>query len=326
MLDAYSDTEDGALFEWPEMVKAMLLATAVDIGGADTAHYGHGLLDAYHAIYTQSSVDEPVEVWGSSVSVTGETRDFTFNVPEGYQEVRVVLTWADPPGATEAINDLDILSIRDSTGDWRGWAASLDDNVEYARLRGDVIVPGVPGTWTIRVRATSVTDSPQPFALAAHVIMADADLSIQTALSPSREEEPASGVGSEFYFHQYVSNSGYTAGGSYAHLQIAEGFVVGGVTLFTQDGREHWYNAADLYHPAASPNDWYVAVGETLAGFERHVRWSIDIDEGTACGAYPFASSAHWLEGGAQQDGSTVMTQVPVTCHAVYLPLILRGN
>jgi subtilisin family serine protease len=329
MLDAYSEVSGGGLFDWPEMVKAMLLATAVDVGvdiDQDKIYYGHGLLDAYHAIYAQTGVDEPMDLWTGSVSATGETRDFTFDVPAGYDEVRVVLTWADPPGATEAINDLDVLWVLDGVGGLRADAVSFDDTVEYARLRSDDPVPGVPGTWSIRVRATSVADSPQRFALAAHVILANVNLSIRATPSSSREEEPTFRMDGEFYLHQYVSNSGYTAGGSYAQLQVPEGFTVRGATLFTQDGREHWYDASELYHPAGDPDKWCVAVGETLAGFERHVRWYIGIDDGTVCGAYPFASTAYWRESGVQQASSTVVTQVPVTCHAVYLPLVLRGN
>ena len=130
----------------------------------------------------------------------------------------------------------------------------------------------------------------------------------------------------EFYFHQYVSNSGYTAGGSYARLHVPEGFTVMGVTVYTQDGYEHWYDASELYHDPVADDYYYVALGETLAGFERHVRWFIDINEGTECGGYPFGSTAYWLESGEQQASSTVDIQVPVACHFVYLPLVLRGN
>jgi hypothetical protein len=212
--------------------------------------------------------------------------------------------------------------VLDGQGWPSGYAVSFDDTVEYARIPAG----SAPGTWTIRVRATSLVSPTQPFALAAHVILADADLSVRTALTSSREEETSFGMGGELYFHQYLSNSGYTAGGSYARLQVPEGFTVRGATLFTQDGREHWYDDGELYHPVESPDEWYVAVGETLAGFERHVRWTLGIDEGTACGTYPFASTAHWREAGLQQSSSTVVTPVPVTCHAVYLPLVLRGN
>ncbi len=321
LLDAYSEVEGGALFDWPEMVKAMLLATAVDVGG-DTDHYGRGLLDAYHAIYAQAGIGEPMDVWASSVSGTDETQDFSFYVPAGYEEVRVVLTWADPVSSTEVINDLDILSVKDAVGALRGWAVSSDDTVEYVHVLDEF----APGTWTIRVRAVSVAEPPQPFALAAHVILADADLSIQARPATV----PGMGLslvpGGALYLHQYVSNSGYTAGGSYAQLHVPEGFTVTGVTVYTQDGHEHWYDASELHHDADSaPQDWYIAVGDTLAGFERHVRWSIDIDEETECGSYSFDSMAYWLEAGEQQASGTVTTKVPVACHFTYLPVVMRG-
>jgi subtilisin family serine protease len=318
LLEAYS-VEAPWLFEWPEMVKAMLLASAVDVGG-DTDYYGHGLLDAYHAIYAEPGIDEPMELWGGSVSASGETHDFSLYVPDGYDEVRVVLTWADPEGATEAINDLDVAWVKDGGGVTRDVADSEDDTVEYARI----LEGYAPGTWTIRVKAESVT-SAQVFALAAHVILADADLSIRARPASIPGTVPSFGPGGEFYLHQYVSNSGYTAGGSYARLHAPEGFTVMGVTVYTQDGYEHWYDASELYYDPVE-DDFYVALGETLTKFERHVRWHIDIDGDTECGGYLFESTAYWLEGGDEHASSTVNAQVPVACHFVYLPLVLRGD
>jgi hypothetical protein len=323
LLDAYSDVDGGWLFDWPEMVKAMLLATAVDVGvdvDEEKIYYGHGLLDAYHAIYAQTGVDEPMDLWTGSVSATGETQDLTFTVPLGYEEVRVVLTWADRPGETEVVNNLDVLWVKDGAGTGRGWAASLDDTVEYVRIPAG----GTPGTWTIRVRATSITDS-QPFALAAHVILTGADLSIGAVPASVPGVMPSFGPGGEVYLHQYVSNSGYTAGGSYAELGVPEGFTVLGVMVYAQDGYGHWYDAGEL-HQDPVDGDWHIALGETLAGFERHVRWQIEIDEGMECGGYPFESTAYWLEEGSERSSSTTTTTVPVTCYSVHLPLVLRGD
>jgi len=320
LLDSYSDVEDGALFDWPEMVKVMLLATAVDVGG-DTDYYGHGLLDAYHAIYAEPDVDEPMDVWGSSVSSSGETLAFSFDVPAGYEEVRVVLTWADPHGDTEVFNDLDVLWVKDALGTGCGSAVSLDDTVEYVHISAC----GEPGEWDILVGATTVVSLPQPFALAAHVILAEADLDIRAMPSSVPGTMPSFGPGGAFYLHQYISNSGYTAGGSYAELHVPEGFTVKGVTVYTQDGYEHWYDAGEL-HQDPVEGAWHIALGETLAGFERHVRWQIEIDEEMACGGYPFESTAYWLEGGSQRSSGTTVTQVPVVCHSMYLPLVLRKN
>jgi subtilisin family serine protease len=323
MLDAYSVVEDGALFEWPEMVKAMLLAAAVDVGVEGVqgqTYYGHGMLDAYHAILHEPGVDEPMEVWGSSMSATRETQEFGFFVPEGYKEIRVVLTWADPPGAAEAINDLDV-SIWDDERELAGQAASQDDTVEYVRIDGGY----TPGTWTARVVAESVTGE-QPFALAAHVIMAEADLSIKARPASVPGTVPSFVPGGEFYLHQHVSNSGYTAGGSYAKLQATAGFTVTGVTIFTGDNHEHWYDASELYHDPAFPNDWYVAVGDTIASEDRHVRWSIEIGQDVECGSYLFQSAAYWREAGVQRSSTTETIQIPVACHFTYLPLVLKGG
>ena len=325
LLDAYSDVEDGALFEWPEMVKAMLLAAAVDVGVEGIqgqTYYGHGMLDAYHAILHEPGVDEPMDVWGSSMSATSEMQEFTFYVPAGYQEVRVVLTWADPPGPVEAINNLDLLWVKDAGVWYYHDAYTTDDTVEYARIAEG----HAPGWWTARVRATSLVSPTQPFALAAHVIMAEADLSIEARPASVPGTLPSFVAGGEFYLHQYVSNPGYTAGGSYAKLQATAGFTVTGVTIFTGDNYEHWYAASELHHDPAFPNDWYVAVGDTIASDDRHVRWSIEIGEDVECGSYPFESTAYWLQAGIQRSSDTEMIQIPVACHFTYLPLVLKGG
>ena len=320
LMEAYPGAKD-----CPEMVKAMLLAAAVDVGmegeGGET-YYGHGMLDAYHAILYEPGVDVPMEVWGSSVSATGETRDFTFDVPADYEEVRVVLTWADPVSSTEVINDLDLLWVKDAGVWYYDSAYTTDDTVEYARIAGG----HTHGTWKVRVRATSVADAPQPFALAVHVILAEADLSIHARPASVPGAVPSFVPGGEFYLHQYVSNSGYTAGGSYAKLQATAGFTVTGVTIFTGDDYEHWYAADELYHEPGSPNDWYVAVGDTVASFGRHVRWSIEIGEDMECGSYPFQSTAYWREVGYQRSSDTETIQIPVACHFTYLPIVLKGG
>ena len=232
-----------------------------------------------------------------------------------------MLTWADPVSSTEVINDLDIVWVKDGVDVEAGVAASLDDTVEYVRIPWYY----APGTWKVRVAATSVASPTQSFALAAHIILAGADLSIGAVPASVPGAMGSFEPGGEFYLHQYVSNSGYTAGGSYGELHVPEGFTVLGVTVYTQDGHGHWYEAEDL-HQDPVEEDWHIALGETLAGFERHVRWHIDVGEDTECGGYPFESTAYWLEEGSERSSSTVITQVPVTCHSMYLPLVLRGG
>jgi hypothetical protein len=292
ILDAHSDSNSW-LFDWPMVVKAMLLATVVDVG-ADTDLYGHGLVDPYHAIYYQSGINSSMSFWGNSVATSGETKDFTFNVPAGYDEVRVVLTWADPAGANEVDNDLDILHVRDADGVSRGYSTSYDDPVEYVKITA----PYASGTWTVTVRGFSLS-SAQSFGLVTHPIMAAADLDITANLEPT-----SIGPGDYFYLHQYISNNGYTAGGAYSRLYVPDGFTVQGVRIYTEDGYSHYYDDSELRH-VAGENYWRVAFGSTLAWYDRHVRWYIRADPDLAGGDYSFPSVAYWREGGILYSSGT---------------------
>ena len=309
ILDAYS-TSASWLFNWPETIKAMLLATAVDVGG-DTNLYGRGLVDPYHSIYNQSGINK-LTVWGNTLNSSGETKDFTFSVPSGYEEVRVVLTWPDPAGFTEVSNDLDILWVKDGSGTSRGLSRSNDDTVEYVSIPAGY----TPGTWTVSVKAFSLSSSSQTLGLAAHTIIESSNLDI-TASAPSSVDP-----GDSFYYHQIISNSGYTAGGSYARLYVPTGFTVRGVRIYTNDSHSHYYDDSEIRHISGSPY-WRVAVGETIARYPRHVRWFIRADPGVSDGKYTFTNNAYWPEGGSLQRSGGTNTYIIIG--DLYLPLILRN-
>ncbi|MCF8055149.1 MAG: S8 family serine peptidase [Desulfocapsa sp.] len=298
ILDAYS-TSMSWLSEWPMLIKAMLLATTVDVGG-NTDLYGRGMIEPYHAIYYQSGINASMSFWGNSVATSGETKDFTVNVPAGYEEVIVVLTWADPAGSNEVDNDLDILSVKDADGVHRGSSSSFDDPVEYVKITA----PYTPGTWTVTVRAFSLA-SVQSFGLVVHPIMATADLDITTTVPEAVDP------GDYFYYHQYVSNNGYTAGGSYARLYVPDGFTVQGVRIYTEDGYSHYYDDSELYYIDGA-NYWRVALGNTLPWYDRHVRWYIRADTDIADGNYTFSNAAYWREGGSLQTSGVGYTEILV--------------
>jgi len=311
ILDAYSTTASW-LFNWPETIKAMLLATTVDVGG-NTNLYGRGLVDPYHSIYYQSGIDASMRFWGNTLNSSGDTMDFTFSVPSGYEEVRVVLTWPDPAGSTEVSSDLDIYSVKDGGGTTRGSSSSHDDTVEYVSIPAGY----TPGTWTVRVKAFSLSSS-QTFGLAAHPIIEGSDLNI-TASAPSTVDP-----GDYFYYHQYISNNGYTAGGSYARLYVPNGFTVHGVRIYTNNGYSHWYDDSEIYHVSGS-DYWRVAVGETIAWYPRHVRWYIRADTGVSNGVYSFTNYVYWREGGILQVSSCANTNINVGIEERYLPFILKN-
>jgi subtilisin family serine protease len=302
ILDAYSSSNPW-LWSWPETVKALLLATTVDVGG-NTDLYGRGLVNPYHAIWTQSGISSAV-FWGSTIN-PGETKDFTFDVPSGYEELRIVLTWSDPAGSTEVSHDLDIWSVKDPGGTERGYSTSFDDTVEYVKIPAGY----ASGTWTVSVYAYSASSS-QRFGLAMHRVLADTNLSINPWVQYIPSSTGSVDPGDHFYLHQYLSNSGFPASGSYARLYVPSGFTVKGVRIYTADGHSHWYDDSEIYHPSGS-SYWRVAVGEVMSGYTRHVRWFIQANSSITEGDYHFTSTPYWREEGSLQTSTEKTTAVSV--------------
>ncbi|MCP4593622.1 MAG: hypothetical protein GY842_23035, partial [bacterium] len=191
--------------------------------------------------------------------------------------------------------DLDISSVRDADGVHRGSSSSPDDPVEYVKITA----PYASGTWTVTVEAFSLS-SGQSFGLVTHPIMADADLSI------SANAPVGVGPGDYFFYHQYVSNSGYPAGGSYARIFVPDGFTVQGARMYTEYGYSHYYEDSELRH-VAGDNFWRVALGSTLAGYDRHVRWYIRADSDILGGTYTFTDRAYWRVGSSDLGNTDII-------------------
>jgi subtilisin family serine protease len=305
------------LFDWPEAVKAWVLTTAMNVGN-DVNKYGRGLLDAYHMNWYQPGIQEQPHLWTNSIGSSNQSIDFTFSVPAGYQEVVVALTWSDPAGATEAINDLDISYVKDGSGTTQGFSTREDDNVEFVRVPDG----GAGGTWTVRVYGFSLA-SAQTFGLAVNPILKKASLSIDGTVEYIGPPAFAVNPGNTFYFHQYVSNSGYAAGGAYAHLIVPAGFTVEGAQIYTNDGASYFYDDTEIYHMGSS--DWRAALGAAIAGTgnTRHVRWLIRANSNAACGPHSFVNEARYTQAGSLTASPPNTDVVAVTCR-VYLPLIRR--
>jgi hypothetical protein len=291
----------------------------VDVGG-NTILYGRGLINPYHAIWSQSGISS-ASFWGNTIANTGDTKDFTFNVPSGYQELRVVLTWSDPAGATEVNNDLDILSVRDPDGISRGSSSSYDDTVEYVKIPAGYSA----GTWTITVRAWSLSSSNQRLGLAVHRVLADSNLSANSSVEYIPSSDSSVDPDDHFYLHQYMPNGGFAVGGSYSRLYVPSGFTVKGVRIYTADGHSHWYDDSKLYHPSGS-SYWRVAIGEVMAAYTRHVRWYIQANVNLSPGTYNFYTVPYWREGGSLHSGTQKITTVWVGATNTYLPVIVKSS
>jgi serine protease AprX len=304
--------------QWPEVVKAALIASATNVGGADIARYGRGMVNTFHAIYNQAGISS-TNRWNGSVSTSGQNNNHTFTVPAGFSEVRVVLTWADPvAGANNdtVINDLDV-RVYDANNTLRGSSLTIDDTVEYIKVTN-----GAPGTWRIEVRAFSIS-STQPYGLAAVTVMEPAALDMAASVEPVIGTLP----GSTLYLYTTLANSGFAAPGSYVRLQIPSTslFTVEGARIYLADGRSYYYNASHLHNDVGGLY-WRAAVGETIAGYPRVVRWFIRYNGPTSdcTDVHNFLANAYSRDNGGLAIGGTDSAQfIPALCRN-YLPLLRR--
>jgi hypothetical protein len=313
VLDHYIGTADW-LFNWPETVKALVLAHATDVGG-DTTQYGRGLVDAYRMSFFQPGINGQSNFWGNTVANSGDALDFEFQVPAGYNQVRVALTWSDPAGANDAVNDLDLYVYAGAcgAGPLAGASASFDDTVEFANVAANPARPG--GTWCARVRGLSLS-SAQPFGLVTYPIITPASLSVSSTLSPDTIQPGAS-----FYLYSTVANAGITAGGSYIRMRPPAGFVVNGARIYTQDGREHYYPIADLFD--AGDGHYRVATGSVIGGAPRVVRWFITAPPGIARGRHAFNTVAFYSNAGALTASTNESNASLLIPFNIFTPLLL---
>lgn len=306
--------------QWPEVVKAALIASATNVGGADIARYGRGMINTYHAVYNQTGISSTSR-WSGSVTTNGQNNNHTFTVPAGFSEVRVALTWADPvAGANndDVINDLDV-RVYDANNMLRGSSVTVDDTVEYVK-----ITTGTAGTWRIEVRAFSISSS-QPYGLAAVVVSQPANLSM-----PAATVEPATGTfnNGTFYLYTTINNSGFAAPGVYVRLQLPSTtlFTVEGARIYTRDDRSHYYDDAELHNDGGGQY-WRASVGESIANHPRVVRWFIRYNgpAGVSCPAVvrTFQAMSYFRDNGglATGTGSNVVFN---SGNCSYLPMLRK--
>jgi hypothetical protein len=308
-LDVYS-----TLMTWPEVVKAAFIVSATDVGGANVAQYGRGMLNVFHAIYDQANISD-ISYWADSLTGAGAMANHTFTVASGFDEVRVALTWADPVSAAgndNVINDLD-MRVYDGSGALVGSSSTADDTVEYIKVTN-----GTPGIWRIETSAFSLS-SAQTYGLAALVILNKADLSVSGSISPAG----GSSSSRDFYLYSTITNNGFAAPGSFVQLQLPNAIAYGvrGARIYTTDGRSHFYDATELHHDAGFRN-WDVATGETINGFPRVIRWHIRY-AGTDCPSAQINIEAYYRDAGTTVLGDAA--SVPFSCQqTTYLPLIIK--
>jgi hypothetical protein len=159
------------------LLKAMVLAAGTDIATQDIPNgnegWGRALLD--DVLYFDGDARElKVEDFSAGISQGGE-ETFEFEIDNGYIPVEVVLVWTDYPatsGAGVAIqNNLDLevdcpggVTFKGNVflnGESVGGGSADARNVEEVMLNKSAPL----GTYTVRVKGTTVPHGPQPFAL-----------------------------------------------------------------------------------------------------------------------------------------------------------------
>ena len=168
------------------------------------------------------------------------------------------------------------------------------------------------------MKAYSISTA-QAFGLAVEVVRKPAALTIDG------DTEYTSGFSiprsNYFYFHQYITNSGYATGGTYGRLSVPAGFTVDGVRIYSNDGTLQYYSASELY--VTGDGYYRVAVGQSIYGNMRHVRWFIQANSNVPCGVYNFNSQAYFTEGGTLYASNSDSDRV-VACNAVFVPWAKR--
>lgn len=162
----------------PDIVKALLVNTAVDLGrpGPDYL-YGHGLVDALAAVNT---IDVGAVRILTDTADDDDVNEYFVEVRAGTPELRVTLAWTDPEGPVDGsatlVNDLDLRVVGPDGTNYFPFsgptAAPTDlatadgpnrvDNVEHLRIANPP-----QGFYRVIVRGFAVPDGPQNYALVA---------------------------------------------------------------------------------------------------------------------------------------------------------------
>ncbi|MCB0155802.1 MAG: S8 family serine peptidase, partial [Anaerolineae bacterium] len=162
------------------LMKAWLIHTVRDQGVAGPDYsYGYGQVDTLKLI---NLISDTTTYRGDTIAAHGEVDSFSYVIPANTGQFKVSLAWDDyaaspiiSNGAAALVNNLD-LEVIAPNGSTTYYPFSLDPaNPERAATSSGansldnqeqvIIDSPTPGTWTIKVKGTSVPQAAQPYAL-----------------------------------------------------------------------------------------------------------------------------------------------------------------
>ena len=212
------------LKNWPEGVKARIINSAIYINSVPQIRQGHGHVSEFYAVYDQPGIFErPLLSLDNISGPRGSFKEYTFNVPQGFKEVKVTLVYSDNAGSATT-QDID-LYVYNESGAQVGSSLSGTDTVEELKFTS-----GTPGTWKARAQIYSTTRTVN-YSVVASVRRQDPALSLSDLASTSVQP------GSSFSLTTTLGNNGYATVGSYIAMQQPSGFTLNDVDVYRNDGK-----------------------------------------------------------------------------------------
>jgi hypothetical protein len=155
------------------LVKAILCNTAEDLGNPGPDYkFGFGRVNARRAV----EILDAGQYFSGSLTDQDST-SYSFSVPSGTAELKVMLMWKDPAGAPYAapalVNDLDLLVIDPGLQNYKPWIlnpspANVNENAvsgsDHTNPQEQITIPGpIPGSYMVKIKGFDVPLGPQEF-------------------------------------------------------------------------------------------------------------------------------------------------------------------
>jgi len=191
------------------LIKAMQIASAdTNLTGASVMPNGAGgwgRITMDSSLYFNGDARKLMVIDNSDGIVTGDQVSYSFNVPTGASDLRIVLVWYDYPAVENAdlvlVNDLNLEVTTGATWYWGNRFATTSFNalanptgtrdtgnvVEMVRLKAPAA-----GTYKAAIRGDNVPCGPQPFALV--IVYNQSAFSASVRLDRTRYYAPATGA------------------------------------------------------------------------------------------------------------------------------------
>ncbi|MEO0095526.1 MAG: S8 family serine peptidase [candidate division WOR-3 bacterium] len=179
----YPNGKKNAANSWSYISSAMVKAILINCADPNVGNYtvpdnniGWGRIDLDSTLYFDGDLRKTLLYDDTIGLLTGETKDFYFNIPSSSANLKITLVWTDYPGnpvvLKQLVNDLD-LYVRSPSGTYyRGNQYSQGQSIPNPSVRDTLNVEecvrvNAPdsGDWFVRIEGRNIPFGPQPFAL-----------------------------------------------------------------------------------------------------------------------------------------------------------------